>query len=325
MQNLTELQKQLCDILQRGLPICEKPFVEIAEVLGTNEKNVLEQIQGLKNAGIIKRFRAIINHRALGKTSTLAAAHVPEEKLQEVAEAVNLLQCVSHNYLRDNFYNLWFTLQAQTISQIDKILSGLSGRFGIDFHSLPVVRSFKLDVRFKFEKKRSEFVPDVKAIPKDEVVVLDADEKLILSKLQSELEITSKPFSFLCDEKLGLEDILQIIIGLVDKGVIRRIAAVLDYRKLGFTANVLFVCEVPQEKIIETGKKLAGSDLVSHCYERGTFENWPYNLFAMMHGRSMDELHKFVDEFVESENIKSYQLLPTVAELKKEPVQYNFQ
>ena len=136
MQNLTRLQKQLCDILQQGLPICEKPFVEIAEVLDADEKSVLEQIQGLKSTGIIRRFRAIINYRALGKTSTLVAAHVPEEKLQEVVEAVNSLQGVSHNYLRDNFYNLWFTLQAATDEEIKTTLSNLSSRFGIEFHRI---------------------------------------------------------------------------------------------------------------------------------------------------------------------------------------------
>ncbi len=325
MQNLIRLQKQLCDILQRGLPICEKPFVEIAEVLGADEKSVIEQIKILKSTGIIRRFRTIINYRALGKTSTLVAAHVPEEKLQEVAEAVNSLQGVSHNYTRDNFYNLWFTLQAETTTQIDEILSRLSGRFNIDFHSLPVVRSFKLDVRFGFERRESEFEPDFQTIPINKVVMLDANEKRILSKLQSELEITSEPFSFLCDEKQGLENVLGIIRGLIEKGVIRRIAAVLDYRKLGFTANVLFTCEVPQEKIIEIGEKLASSDLVSHCYERKTFENWPYNLFAMMHGKSMEQIKETVGKFMEEEQIISYQLLPTVSELKKKPVKQTFQ
>ena len=325
MRNLTELQKQLCDILQRGLPICEKPFAEIAEFLGDSEKNVLEQIQDLKNAGIIRRFRAVVNHRTLGKTSTLAAAHVPEEKLQEVAEAVNSLQGVSHNYLRDNFYNLWFTIQAETAVQIDEILSSLSSRFDIDFHSLPVIRSFKLDVRFRFGNKDSQYIPDLQTVPKGEVVTLEVNEKLVLSKVQSELEIISKPFSFLCDDKLGLEDVLGIIRRLIDKGVIRRIAAVLDYRELGFTANVLFACEVPQEKIIETGERLASSEMISHCYERKTFQGWPYNLFAMMHGKSMDEIHELVNKFVQDEKIKSYQFLPTIAELKKEPVKYKFE
>ena len=83
MRNLTELQKQLCTILQQGIPVCEKPFAEIAGSLGVSENQVIEQIRLLKKDGIIRRFRAIINHRTLGKAGTLAAAHVPDDKLQD--------------------------------------------------------------------------------------------------------------------------------------------------------------------------------------------------------------------------------------------------
>ena len=63
---------------------------------------------------------------------------------------------------------------------------------------------------------------------------------------------------------------------------------------------------------------------VSHCCQRKTFEDWPYNLFAMMHGRSMADIDRAISEFVETEGIDSFQLLPTTAELKKRPVEYRF-
>jgi len=99
---------------------------------------------------------------------------------------------------------------------------------------------------------------------------------------------------------------------------------VVDHRKLGFVANVLFAAEVPQARIVKAGKRLARSEIVSHCYERETFENWPYNLFAMMHGRSMGQIQHVIDEFVEAEKIDSFRLLPTKAELKKQPVKHKF-
>ena len=116
----------------------------------------------------------------------------------------------------------------------------------------------------------------------------------------------------------------RILKELIDEGVVRRIAAVVDHRKLGFVANVLFAGEVPQERIIQAGQRLARFGLVSHCYERETFEDWPYNLFAMMHGRSMGEIEHVVNRFVEAEKIDSFQLLPTAAELKKQPVKCKF-
>jgi len=319
---LSKFQKKMCNALQEGLPICSRPFDDLAKYLDSDEETVLQQIEELKKAGVIRRIRALINYRALGKTSTLVAAHIPQENLQEVTEAVNALSGVSHNYLRSHYYNLWFTLQAESVEQIDVALSNLSGRLGIDFYSLPVRRAFKLDVRFDTEGQLLS--QDVGQAPKGETVELDENQKRILSKLQDELDLTGEPFDFLCSEVLEKEEVLRIITKLIDKGVIRRIAAVLDHRKLGFVANVLFACEVPQDKVIEAGERLARFGIVSHCYERKTFENWPYNLFAMMHGRSMGEIQHVINKFVEAENIDSFELLPTTAELKKQPVKHQF-
>ncbi len=324
MQKLTELQKRLCTLLQQGIPVCEKPFNKIANDLGVSTEQVLNDIRQLKASGFIRRFRAIINHRTLGKASTLAAAHVPEEKLLDVTEAVNALSGVSHNYLRDHYYNLWFTLQAQTIEEIENILSDLHKRFGIVFHSLPVLRTFKLSVQFNVTGKGHTSNKMTSEKPKSTKVMLSENEKYILSNLQKEIEITEKPFSFLANDKLPIEDVFEIIQQLFTKGVIRRVAAVIDYMKLGFKANVLFACQVPLEKIVEAGEKLANMEIVSHCYERKTFDGWPYNLFGMLHARSMEEIINEVNEFIKKEGITSFQLLSTVSELKKEPVYHKY-
>ncbi|MBN1182632.1 MAG: hypothetical protein JXB49_10120 [Bacteroidales bacterium] len=323
MQNLTELQKHLCTLLQQGIHVCEKPFAKIANDLGVSTEQVLDNIRQLKNSGIIRRFRAIINHRTLGKASTLVAAHVPQDKLHNVTEAVNALSGVSHNYIRDNFYNIWFTLQAQTTEKIEQILSGLQERFVIEFHSMPVLRTFKLSVHFNVSD--NEHISNNKTIkPKSTKVSLSENEKYILSNLQEEIEVTEKPFSFLASEKLSNDNVLKIIQQLIDKGVVRRIAAVINYKEIGFNANVLFACEVSEERMAETGKKLASLQIVSHCYERKTFGGWPYNLFAMLHAKSIDEIKKEVNGFVEKEEVMSFQLLPTISELKKEPVYQEF-
>lgn len=320
---LRKLQKQLCNVLQEGLPICPKPYDDLAKYLNNNEKTILQEIRELKRAGVIRRICAVINHRALGMTGTLVAAHIPEENVQEVAEAVNSLENVSHNYLREHYYNLWFTLQAESPKQIEVTVSNLSGRFGIDFYSLPIERVFKLDVRFDVEGE-GRLPGDIEQIPKSETVELNEAEKQILSKLEDDLDVISEPFDFLCSEGLEAEEVLRIIQGLIDKGVIRRIAAIVDHRKLGFVTNVLFCSEVPRNRIVEAGEALARFGAVSHCYERKTVEDWPYNLFAMMHGKSMGEIQHVINKFTESEKIDSFELLPTAAELKKQPVKHRF-
>ena len=320
---LTKFQKRLCNVLQDGLAICAGPYADLAEYLGTDEKTVLEETRELKEKGIIRRIRAMMNHRALGMTSTLVAGHVAEEKLQEVGEAINALEGVSHNYVRKHDLNLWFTLQGGSPEEIDLEVSKLSGRFGIDFFSLPAVRVFKLDVRFDTEGE-GQPLGDVELVPKSEAVELNETERQILSKLQDEFEITKRPFDFLCGEGLEIEEVLRTIQGLVDKGVIRRVGAVVDHRKIGFVANILFCCTVGEGQIVEAGKRLARFGIVSHCYERKRVKDWPYNLFAMMHGRSMGEIQHVIDKFVEAEGIEAFELLPTEAELKKKAVKYKF-
>lgn len=320
---LTKLQKRLCNLLQEGLAICREPYADLAKKLDSNEETVLREVKKLKEAGVIRRICAIINARALGRAGTLVAAHIPEGDLEEVVGAVNSLEGVSHNYSRKHYYNLWFTLQAESPEQIEVAVSKLSARLGVEFHSLPVRRVFKLDVRFDAGGQGQMF-GDVEQIPSNDVVKLNETEKQILSKLQNDLEVISRPFDFLCGEGLGEEEVLQIIRGLIKRQVIRRVAASVNHYKLGFAANVMFCGEVAEEKIIEAGKALARFGAVSHCYERETIEKWPYNLYAMMHGRSMGEIQHVINRFTEAEQIESFELLPTEEEFKKKPVRYEF-
>lgn len=326
---LTKLQKRLCNALQTGLPICARPFAEIAKKLNTNEKKILQQAQNLKRRGLIRRIGALVNYRALGMTSTLVAAHVPGGKLRGVAETVNSLENVSHNYLRDHYYNLWFTLQARTTGQIDSILSELSEQFGIAFHSLPVKRVFKLEVYFDAESGGQALLSVSRGrqgagVPKDKVVKLRESEKLILSKLQDGLKVTAEPFVFLLASSMTNEDVLRVITGLIDKGAIHRIGAVVNHRKLGFIANVLFGSEVPRSRVVSVGRELARLAIVSHCYERKVFRGWPYNLFAMMHGRTVNQIRDVINKFTKDFGIESFQLLPTADELKKQPIKLHF-
>ena len=321
--NLTKLQKKLCNSLQEGLSVCQEPYADLSKKLDSDEQTILREVMELKRDGVIRRICAMINTLALGRAGTLIAAHISEDNLKEIVGAINSLEGVSHNYLRKHYYNLWFTLQAESPEQIEIAVSKLSARFGIEFHSLPVKRVFKLDVRFDAEGE-GQYFGNVEHVPSNEPVQLNENEKRILSKLQEDLEITSRPFDFLCGEGLEIEKVLQIIQELIDKGVIRRVAAAVNHHKLGFAANVMFCSEVDEAGIAEAGEALARFGAVSHCYERQTIANWPYNLYAMMHGRSMGEIQRVISRFNESEGIVSFQLLPTEEELKKKPVKYRF-
>lgn len=321
---LTDFQKQLCNRLQRGLPICSQPYAEIAKALDSSEANVLEQTSALKATGIVRRVAAVVNHRALGFSSTLVTAQVPSEQQALVTEAVNALPGVSHNYLRQHRFNMWFTLQEKSPAQVQATLSGLQAKFGIAFHSLPVTKVFKLDVRFDIESDDAVLLQDVERVPQVEAVALTDAHKQVLSALQGGLEVTSRPFDTVRPDGMTERDLFARLTELLESGVIRRIAGVLNHHKLGFAANVMFAGQVDPEHVVEAGRWLAHSGTVSHCYERETFEGWPYNLFAMLHGRTMAQIQRTLDHLSATGNVRAFELLPTQAELKKQPVRHRF-
>jgi siroheme decarboxylase len=310
---LTDLQKRLCDALQDGLPVCSRPFAAVGLAVGASEMSALTQTAALRRMDVIRRIGPIIDYRVLGRVSTLVAAHVQQDDIERVAAVVSALSGVSHNYMRDHSFNLWFTLQGNSAPELDAVLARLSEQVGIEFHSLPVVRSFKLDVRFGLSSMpRSERAPIRDATP----VTLSDRQRAVLGFLQDGLEIVPQPFC----EHHDVGDTIAVIESLVACGVIKRLAATLNYRALGFTTNVMFCCAVPEAAVESAGLTLAGLDMVSHCYERRAFAGWPYNLFAMMHARSADEVSMTVQAFAASNHVHEYALLPTVKEFKKAPV-----
>jgi len=323
--SLTDFQKRLGNCLQEGLPLCSQPFARIAELLGSTEAEVLRQTRELKESGVIRRLSAFLNHRALGRASTLVTAHVPVDRIDRVAAAVNALAGVSHNYLREHHYNLWFTLQESTPARIVATLRDLREQLGIDFHDLPVTRVFKLDVRFDLEKDDDTVTAhDDYEIPSLEPVALRPEHKRLLHELQGGIDIISRPFDGLCTADRREQEVLALLGELKDLGVLRRIAAVLNYPKLGYTTNVLLAAEIPAEAVVAAGQSLARFRTVSHCYERRVFEGWPYNLFAMLHARSTMQIERTIRPFTASADVRSYCLLPTAAELKKQPVRHEF-
>lgn len=314
---LTSRQKKLLNFLQTQIPLCRKPFAETANALNSSEKQILHQIKLLKQKGIILKIGPIVNYRALGRKTTLAAAHIGKQKLPEVVKAVNALDTISHNYLRDHYYNLWFTIRGSSFQQVNGVLKELSRKLDVELKSLPALRQFKLDVRFDARSSGTKLLKSRQPAASEKKVRLNKIEMQVLSKLHKDLQIRAQPFDFLTTDKLNILKVIQTLQALCKKGVIRRIAAVVDYKRIGFTANALFACKVQQRRINKVGKALAKLPIVSHCYSRKPFTGFDYNLFAMCHAKTIDRINRIVRDFTKKEKIKDYVLLPTLKELKK--------
>jgi DNA-binding Lrp family transcriptional regulator len=147
---IDDIDRDILNRIQSGFPITTRPYRTIAEDLGLSESEVLKRISRLKASGIIRRIGGNFTPEKLGFVSTLCAAKVPEEKIKQFAEVVNQYPGVTHNYRRENTYNIWFTFIAPSMDEINANLEQIAAETGVsDILNLPATRVFKIKAEFK--------------------------------------------------------------------------------------------------------------------------------------------------------------------------------
>ncbi len=149
---MDEIDKKILDIIQTGFPLESRPYEVVGRMLRLTETEVLAKVRVLKEKGIIRRIGATFDSRKLGFHSTLCAARVPEDKLERFTTMVNELPGVTHNYLRDDDYNVWFTLIGLGEEAVHEILRKITARTGIEVLNLPAEKVYKIKVDFKMNQ-----------------------------------------------------------------------------------------------------------------------------------------------------------------------------
>jgi DNA-binding Lrp family transcriptional regulator len=162
-----QIDLAILNALQDDLPLVSRPWEAIAERLGITETDMISRMKTMKDTGIIRGISPVLESRHLGlHAATLVALHVPEERVDEIAAIISSCAEVSHNFQRDHYYSLWFTIAAQNGKGIHRVLDEILQQTGIpalDVLDLPTVRKIKIDVRFSFlpvQHKESSFEPD---------------------------------------------------------------------------------------------------------------------------------------------------------------------
>ncbi len=146
---LDELDRRILDVVQAEFPLEARPFRALAEQVGSTEEEVLERIRKLQERGVIRQIGPVFDLKRLGHTSTLCAAKVSPEAVERVASFVNRFDEVTHNYLRDHEFNMWFTVIAPSKDRIEAILERVRAEEGVvEAVSLPAERTFKINVHF---------------------------------------------------------------------------------------------------------------------------------------------------------------------------------
>jgi len=150
MPEIDGIDKAILNRIQSDFPIAPRPYRAIAGDLGLSEGEVLKRVSRLKNSGIIRRIGGNFTPDKLGFVSTLCAAKVPEDKISQFAEVVNRYPGVTHNYRRENTFNVWFTFIASSMDEIDANLQQIASETGVtDILNLPATRVFKIRAEFK--------------------------------------------------------------------------------------------------------------------------------------------------------------------------------
>ncbi|MBI2684096.1 MAG: Lrp/AsnC family transcriptional regulator [Actinobacteria bacterium] len=299
------VDQELLNALQAGLPLVRRPFAAIGEAIGLTESAVIERTQRLRDAEIIRQLSAIFDTRALGYSSTLVAAAYPEERLFDAAKLVGGHPGVSHNYRRNHYFNLWFTLATEPGSEmgLEDTVDFLSGATGAaSMRILPTIKLFKINVQLDMTGKKDVAEKAVAPPPPrrgDGVLPTDADRDAIVI-LQRDLPIVSEPFDVWATEAgIAVEALLEQAQTFVDRSYMRRFAAVLNHRKAGFGANGMAVWRVPLDRVEDVGPQMAAFRAVSHCYLRPTYDDWPYTLFTMVHARTRELCEETIDAIAE--------------------------
>ena len=320
---LDEADKKLLNLMQGSFALCERPFAHVAGLAGLTEDEVMTRVQRLLDKRIIREITPIFDTRALGYQSMLVAAKVDAEHPHRAAKIINSHPGVTHNYLRNHDFNLWFTIAVEpgTRLGLQGTLDVLAAETGAQsIRQLPTLKLFKIRMDLEMEAGTdalSTAGQAVEPIELDPIEVTEEDVATIVAT-QGPMPVVSEPYAPAA-ERLGVSqaDVLRRLESLRERGGLRRVAAILFHRRAGFSANGMGVWKVPDPEILETGKQMAAFRGVSHCYQRPTYPDWPYSVFTMAHGRSKEECDAILDSIAAATGITERATLYSSTEFKK--------
>ncbi len=322
VSQMDDLDKELLNQIQQDFPLVPAPFAALGERLGLSEAEVMRRLNWLKAGHIIRQISAIFDTRRLGYKSSLVAAAYPPERVHEAAKIINQHPGVSHNYERDHAFNLWYTIAVPPTSDLEATVDALHRLSGAtSTRMLPTLRLFKIAVKLDMTGKQDPAAAEAEGVA-EQITKLDRPlgdfEIACIRELQQDIAIVPRPFREMA-ERIGATEaaVLQQAHAFQAEGVMRRFAAVLYHRKAGFGANGMSVWRVPEERLEEMAGVMVRFNHVSHCYQRPSYPDWPYNLFAMTHGRTREDCQKIVDAISAQTGLTEYAVLYSTREYKK--------
>lgn len=345
-----KVEETVLGTIQSGFPIVPDPYGTLAEQLGLERDEVEKALLDLREEGLVRRIGASFDSKRLGYSSTLCALAAPPERADEVAAIINAYPGVTHNYLRENRYNIWFTLITRSSEDRARILGQIVEQSGCgDLLDMPATKMYK--IRVDFGKGHGKKATEAKAKAKDAGEHVagrfgaaatdarafggdDAFDVALVRWAQGDVAfdadgaLVERPFeqgAALVGKQIGREvtenEVIARILELRALKAIRRFGAMVKHQKMGFAFNGMTVWNVDDGRLDEVGAAFAEKPYVSHCYTRLAKPTWPYKIYAMAHAQTQDELDGYVAELGEIAQAEPLVLVST-KEYKKVSMRY---
>ncbi|MGD8842752.1 MAG: Lrp/AsnC family transcriptional regulator [Gammaproteobacteria bacterium] len=293
MTGLNTLEREFINRFQGGFPLTGRPFSQVAESLRTREAVLIHTVESLLRKGLLSRFGPLIDAERLGGEITLAAMEVSARHYERVATQVNVLAGVAHNYRRDHRLNMWFVVAGERPGAIAATLAEIERCTGLRVYNFPRQRAFYLGLWLHLDDDGQIDTVAAPAIDGQQGEwQADAFDRRLLAATQAGLPLCADPWAELAqrlDSNPAL--VLDRLRKMLAAGAIRRIGAVPNHYRLGLRGNGMSVWDVPDDMAASLGERIGQLDCVSHCYLRPRHAGvWPYNLFAMLHGRDRERV-----------------------------------
>ena len=320
----------LLEILQRGVPLVDRPFLSMGTALGISERAAIERVAILRGK-VIRQISAIFDSRALGYQSCLVAAKVDESLIDQAAARISEHPGVSHNYRRNHSFNLWYTLAVPPGSRfgLEGTVDILHERSGADsMRLLPALKMYKISVKFDLSGEADAVAREKGTAPTRPIIerpwrTVTSRDRRMMRVLQQDLPLIAEPFDLWAQQAgVTTEQLLAAAQSYIEAGTMRRFAAVLRHREAGVSANAMGAWIVERDRQDRFGEIAASFSAVSHCYLRPTYPDWPYSIFTMVHGTQPSDCESALAAISEASGVRQYASLYSTHEYKKVRVKY---
>ena len=305
---LSTLDRAVVNAFQGGFPVVTEPWEPAAAALRergveTTGDELLAAVRELDDDGVLSRFGALVDAEEIGGTATLVATHAPESEFETVTETINDHREVAHNYEREHPHlNVWFVLSVADEARVPEVLADIESETGQETYNMPKREEFHVGAKFLLDGPVpdgdvdcSDAGPDVTPTGAQSLTPRERD---LVVEIQGGLPVTETPYADVADA-IGQPTawVVETIKRFEREGKVRRVGVIPNHYALGYTENGMTVWDVPDDMLSTVGPAVAELEFVTHCYHRPRHEGvWPYNFFAMTHGRSEAESQRRVQQ-----------------------------